>query len=213
MVPLKDAALAAVRLAERLPAGFADTQQMEAALTGQEALSLTRTDSGAGVAPPLSTAFGGIFLLLPHLDELPLPEATRGWPNTDEAAAISLVRWLVLLKCCGRQNSERAFYDPLLRDLLLIPPTLSPAALRTWQARLKPEHLQSFLAALFEWQWSRGAIEGKEQLLAVAPRVRRVGVSGFDRRRARALVGNRYLPAAPAAKTYPIAALFAGHAG
>ena len=143
---------------------------MEAALTRQEAASLARTDSGARVAPPLSTAFGGIFLLLPQLDELPLPEATRGWPNTDEAAAISLVRWLVLLKCCGRENSERAFYDPLLRDLLLIPPTLSPQALRTWQARLKPEHLQSFFAALCEWQWSRGAIEGKEQLLAVATR-------------------------------------------
>ena len=168
--PLKDAALAAVRLAERLAAGFADTQQMEAALTRQEAASLSRTDSGARVAPPLSTAFGGIFLLLPHLDELALPEATRGWPHTDEAAAISLVRWLVLLKCCGRENSERAFYDPLLRDLLLIPPALSPQALRTWQARLKPEHLQSFFAALFEWQWSRGAIEGKAQLLAVATR-------------------------------------------
>jgi hypothetical protein len=168
--PLKDAALAAVRLAEGLPMGFADNQQMEAALTRQEAASLSRTDSGAQVAPPRSTAFGGIFLLLPQLDELPLPEATRGWPNTDEAAAISLVRWLVLLKCCGRENSERAFYDPLLRDLLLIPPTLSPQALRTWQARLKPEHLQSFFAALCEWQWSRGAIEGKAQLLAVAPR-------------------------------------------
>ena len=65
-------------------------------------------------------------MILPQLDELPLPEATRDWPHTDEAAAISLVRCLVLLKCCGRENSERAFYDPLLRDLLLIPPTLSP---------------------------------------------------------------------------------------
>ena len=89
---------------------------MEAALTRQAAASLARTDSGAQVAPPRSTAFGGIFLLLPHLDELPLPEATADWPHTDEAAAISLVRWLVLLKCCGWENSERAFYDPLLRD-------------------------------------------------------------------------------------------------
>ena len=72
-------------------------------------------------------------------------EATRDWPHTDEAAAISLVRFLVLLKCCGCNNSERAFYDPLVRDLLLIPPSLSPEGLRTWQSQLKPEHLQKFL--------------------------------------------------------------------
>ncbi len=100
-------------------------------------------------------------MILPRLDELPLPEATRNWPHADEAAAISLVRCLVLLKCCGRKNSERAFYDPLLRDLLLIPPTLSPEALRTWQARLKPEHLQSFLDRSIEMASSRGAIGGK----------------------------------------------------
>ena len=115
-----------MRLAERLPAGFADSQQMEAALTRQEAASLApdgfRRPAGAAAEHRLWRDF---FAPAASGRELPLPEATRGWPNTDEAAAISLVRWLVLLKCCGRQNSERAFYDPLLRDLLLIPPTLS----------------------------------------------------------------------------------------
>ena len=115
-----------------------------------------------------STALGGIFLLLPHLDELPLVEATSDWPHTDEAAAISLVRFLVLLKCCGCHNSERAFYDPLLRDLLLIPPSLSPEVLQTWQGQLKREHLEQFLEALRDWQWSRGAIGEKEQLLIIS---------------------------------------------
>ena len=112
-----------------------------------------------------STAFGGLFFILPHLDELPLAEATRDWPRTDEAAAISLVRILVLLKCSGCHNSERAFYDPLLRDLLSIPPSLSPGVLQTWQAQLKREHLERFLEALIDWQVSRGAIGEKEQLL------------------------------------------------
>jgi len=115
-----------------------------------------------------SIAFGGFFLLLAHLDELPLAEATRDWPHTDEAAAISLVRLLVLIKCCGCHNSERAFYDPLLRDLLLIPPSLSPEVLQAWQAQLKREHLEQFLEALRNWQWSRGAIGGKEQLLIIS---------------------------------------------
>ncbi|MGH7848267.1 MAG: hypothetical protein ACREQW_24270 [Candidatus Binatia bacterium] len=120
------------------------------------------------LAHPRSTVFGGIFLILPHVDELPLAEATRDWPHAGEAAAISLVRFLVLLKCCGRENSERAFNDPLLRDLLLIPRNLSPGVFRTWQSQLKPEHLEHFLSVLFEWQCSRGAIGGKEQLLAVS---------------------------------------------
>ena len=115
-----------------------------------------------------STAFGGLFFILPHLDELPLAEATRDWPHTDEAAAISLVRFLVLLKCCGCHNSERAFYDPLLRDLLLIPPNLSPEVLQTWQAQFKREHLEKFLEALRDWQWPRGAIGKKEQLLIIS---------------------------------------------
>ena len=115
-----------------------------------------------------STAFGGIFLLLPQLDELPLVEATPDWPHTNEAAAISLVRFLVLLKCCGSHNSERAFYDPLMRDLLLISPTLSAEGLRTWQSQLKREHLNEFLSTLLDWQRSRGAIGGKQQLLVLS---------------------------------------------
>jgi hypothetical protein len=143
---------------------------------------------------PRSTALGGIFLILPHLDELPLVEATQHWPHADEAAAISLVRFLVLLKCCGRENSERAFYDPLLRDLLLIPPILSPAILRAWQSRLKGENLQNCLATLFAWQCSRGAIEGKEQLLTLRELRGRPFVILVDAGRGLWLLVDRYLP-------------------
>src|SRR5262249_20240359 len=114
------------------------------------------------------TAFGEIFLLLPCLDEMPLLEATRDWPAKDGLSAVSLVRWLVLLKCSGHRQSARAFYDPLLRDLLSIPLTISPETLRAWQAGLTPKHLEDFLAALIEWQSSRGAIAGTEQLVAIA---------------------------------------------
>jgi hypothetical protein len=114
-----------------------------------------------------NTVFGEVFFILPELDQLPLLEATRDWPHADEAAAISLVRFLVLLKCCGSESSERAFYDPLVRDLLLIPLALSVEVFRTWQARLKPQHLESFLTALWKWQVARSAIQAKEQLLTV----------------------------------------------
>ena len=115
-----------------------------------------------------STAFGRIFLLLPHLDELPLVEAARDWPDADQMAAISLIRFLALLKCCGRENWERAFYDPLLRDLLLISPSFSPQGLRAWQAQLERDLLRNFLETLIDWQCSRGGIGGKEQLLIMS---------------------------------------------
>ena len=115
-----------------------------------------------------STAFGRVFLLLPHLDELPLVEAARDWPDADRVAAISLIRFLALLKCCGRENWERAFYDPLLRDLLLISPSLSPEGLRAWQAQLERDLVRNFMETLIDWQCSRGDIGGKEQVLIVS---------------------------------------------
>jgi hypothetical protein len=167
---LRDAALTAVRLGDQLSKSSAyESRELRVALRNGELSSFPLTGPDAQLSlEPRSTAFGGIFLILPHLDELPLAEAVRDWPDADETAALSLVRFLVLLKCCGRENSQRAFYDPLLRDLLLIPPTVSPEALRTWQSRVKREHLQNFLATLLGWQCSRGAIGRKEQLLSVS---------------------------------------------
>jgi hypothetical protein len=121
-----------------------------------------------GATARRATSFGGIFLLLPLIDELPLAEATRGWPQTDEAAAISLVRFLLLVKCCGQQQAQSAFYDPLLRDLSLIPPGVSPLVIREWGARIKASQLRRFLETLIDWQSSRGAIQNKRQILGCA---------------------------------------------
>jgi hypothetical protein len=168
--PLLAAVLAAAKLTDRLSGeSAAERQKLIAAYARKEAPA--STDSAIRTGTELrTTAFGEIFLLLPRLDEMPLSEATREWPDSNGVAALSLARWLVLLKCCGREQSVRAFYDPLLRDLLSIPLTVSPEALRQWQARLTPRHLEDFLAVLIEWQSSRGAIDGKEQLLLSATR-------------------------------------------
>jgi len=128
--------------------------------TGQETTENTTTRERR------FTAFGGLFLLLPILDELPLIEATRDWPHADEAAATSLVRFLMLVKCCGQDRARRAFNDPLLRDLLLIPPEVSPEVIRKWQAQITVTHLRAMIRTLTEWQRSRGAIDAARQVLA-----------------------------------------------
>jgi hypothetical protein len=124
------------------------------------------TEENATTPRRRDTAFGGAFLLLPMLDELPLIEATRDWPHADEAAAITLARFLLLVKCCGQNHAQRAFYDPLLRDLLLIPPGVSPEGIYEWQSRITSAHLQTFHRTLIGWQRSRGAIGGEKQVLA-----------------------------------------------
>lgn len=126
------------------------------------------------------TSFGGAFMLLPFIDELPLAEATRNWPHADEAAAVSLLRLLLLSKCCGEQNIQRSFADPVLRDLLLIPPGVSVEVIRDWQSRLAPTDVQHFLKTLLDWQRARGRIAwGKLILTQTSVRGRPV-VVGID---------------------------------
>ena len=38
---------------------------------------------------------------------------------------VALLRFLLLVKCCGQPRARRVFSDPLLRDLMGIPPALS----------------------------------------------------------------------------------------
>ena len=112
-----------------------------------------------------NTSFGGAFFLLPLLDEIPLVEALRDWPQADEAAAISLVRFLILIKCCGSQHAQRSLNDPLMRDLMLVPPTVSVDVLSDWEARITATNVQTFLRTLVNWQHSHGRVTDRKQIL------------------------------------------------
>lgn len=111
------------------------------------------------------TSFGGVFLLLPFINDLPLEQATRDWPHADDAAAISLLRFLLLVKCCGQTNSEQSFRDPLLRDLLLIPPSVSVESICEWQSAISTRDVQKFLQTLLRWQQTQGRLPGEKQIL------------------------------------------------
>lgn len=143
------------------------------------------------------TSFGGILLLLPLLDELPLVEATSGWAHADEAAAITLVRFLLLVKCCGQQHAQRAFYDPLLRDLLLIPPAISPLLVREWSGGITAAQVRSFLETMIDWQRSRGAVHDKVQILARAGSGTDSVAILIDGARGHWLTVERYTPQGP----------------
>jgi hypothetical protein len=106
------------------------------------------------------TLYGGAFLLLRFLAELPAIEAEAGWPEMDGIHPERLLRFLALLKCLGRRSALGAFQDPLLRDLFGLPPRMSPEHARRWQRKLAPERLSAWLF--------RATGTGDSDLLALA---------------------------------------------
>jgi hypothetical protein len=101
---------------------------------------------------PQHTATGGIFLLLPLLDAMPIAKATLGWPGICNCQPASLVRFLLLMKCCGTTGSAQFFADPLIRGLLGIAPDLDSPSLRKWQTSLSVKRLFSFQNEIAHWQ-------------------------------------------------------------
>ena len=141
-----------------------------------------------------NTSFGGAFLLLPLLDEIPLVEALRDWPHADEAAAISLVRFLLLIKCGGSHHAQRSLTDPLMRDILLVPPGVSVEVLREWQARVTATHIKNFLRTLVNSQRVQGKVADRRHILACAILDGCPVLVLIDERRAFWMIAQRYSP-------------------
>ncbi len=93
------------------------------------------------------THFGGMFLLLPLIDELPLPD----WPDAPA------VRLLILAKCLGRDRAGGCLNDEVMRDLLQIRPDLD---LAEWSRGIRREQLDRWLAELRDWHVQEGTADG-----------------------------------------------------
>jgi hypothetical protein len=106
------------------------------------------------------TSFGGVFILLPLLDRLPLTTLTDGWPNViDQQSAASLVRFIVLIKCLGNGRFESAWNDPLLRDLLRIVPQISVDTINDWSAQIPLRLVEGFIQQLALWDRENRPVE------------------------------------------------------
>ena len=119
-----------------------------------------------GVESPATafTHFGGMFLLLPLIDELPIIDGSNGWPNAGESngetSAASLIRFLILVKCLGGQQAFGCSSDPLVRDSMGVPPDLDWQSIARWSTRVQPEHLDQLLDALLAWRLETAAAIG-----------------------------------------------------
>ncbi len=83
------------------------------------------------------TPFGGPFMLLRLLDELP-EDGLASWPEIDGAPAAVAVRALVLAAAVGPADSLALLLDPVWRELLRLPPSMLPASLGHWCAGIDP---------------------------------------------------------------------------
>jgi hypothetical protein len=120
---------------------------------------------------PRHTASGGIFLLLPLLDAIPLAGATLGWPGICKCEPASLVRLLLLMKCFGTAAAQ-LFADPLVRDLVGITPDLDSPSLHKWQTSLSLAQLFSLQDRIAQWQIENW-IDRQRSLTLVAIRSQR----------------------------------------
>jgi hypothetical protein len=98
------------------------------------------------------TAAGGVFLLLPLLDAMPIDAATQHWPALNDCAPASIVRWIILMRCFGNAGAALVFHDPLVRDLLRISPQIDASSLKTWQRALTRRQLLDFQNQIALWQ-------------------------------------------------------------
>ena len=106
------------------------------------------------------TSFGGGFILLPLLDRLPVTTLTDDWPDAiDQQSAASLVRFVVLNKCLGKDRFESAWNDPLLRDLLRIGPQTSAETINEWSSQIPLRLVERFIQQLASWDRENRPVE------------------------------------------------------
>jgi hypothetical protein len=110
------------------------------------------------------TAFGGAFLLFPILDEFPFDIATTNWSDLESVSAAAIVRLLVLAKCFGRDHFMGCLRDPLIRDLLQIPPAISAFAIADWLRAVSSDQHLSLLQGNISSHLDTGALEAEDLL-------------------------------------------------
>ena len=92
------------------------------------------------------TPFGGVFLLLPRVAELSLPDVDNP----------ALLRLWIVVKCFGAERAFPVFADPLVRELLGVDEELSADAFVKWQARVPRAALDQLDVMLADEEYRRG---------------------------------------------------------
>jgi hypothetical protein len=125
---------------------------------------------------PLATSLGGMFLLLPLLEELPWGAMTEGWPELDGVAPTRIARLLSVAGALGAHRNPSAALDPVLRMALGVPTTIGAPAINAWSRGIGPEAMEGWTRALVAAMARSGKASGHVTLAPLGDRV--VAVDG-----------------------------------
>lgn len=103
---------------------------------------------------PRYTPFGGAFLLLAMLQELPLETMLENWPEPASGNKQAVIRLLLLAQCMGKNQAGRVFRDPVVRDLAGVPPSLTAIELTDWLESIRPRQIQAAQQHYIQWRLS-----------------------------------------------------------
>jgi len=98
------------------------------------------------------TRFGGAFLLLPHLAQLPIARLCADWPDAPGATAPAIMRALVLGAALGGASQWSAFDDPIVRKLAGLGADWDESAMRRWQRSVSQAMCEAFTTGLALWR-------------------------------------------------------------
>ncbi len=104
---------------------------------------------------PVRTAFGGLVLLLPELDNLLDDALTGTLPHTEQVPARGLTAWLVMAQCVGQPRTKQFAGEAFWRDVFGITPNIDLPTLNEWLAAGDPTAALACLA-----QRARGHTRG-----------------------------------------------------
>ena len=136
-----------------------------------------------------ATHLGGMFLLLPLLDEFAWRAATATWPSADSVDAGRVVQYLAMIGALGADRNAYAPLDPVLRLALGIPPSVDAAALSAWSAGIPVDAVDAAHAAFVHGLRRLGKVSGTVTITPL-----RDGVVAVDNARG---IWLRTAPAAP----------------
>lgn len=125
-----------------------DRRRLLHALQPENAAPAADANAGAARYSP----FGGVFLLLGPLQELPLGQWLADWPEPPAGGRDAALRLLLLTQCLGAELAGRVFRDPLVRELAGAPPALTAAGVREWLDSVAPARVRAVQRAYAHWR-------------------------------------------------------------
>ncbi len=130
--------------------------------------------------PTLATDLGGMFLLLPLLDDLPWEAAAAEWPGLEGIDGFRLAQYLTVIGALGAARNGAAVLDPALRLALDVPPKIDASTISAWSLQVRADAIRRSTEVTVSCLHQLGKVSGAVTLAPAGDGVVAVdGARGF----------------------------------